>query len=156
MWSASMVVITATSGFRRRKLPSLSSASATSQSLLPSRALAPAASSWPPITKVGSSPPAASTLASSEVVVVLPWVPATAMPRRKRISSASISARGTIGMRRSRASSSSGFSALIALDTTTQSVPCTFSAVWPRWTLAPSLRSRRTAAFSARSDPDTR
>ena len=33
------------------------------------------------------------------VVVVLPCVPATAMPRRKRISSASISARGTTGMR---------------------------------------------------------
>ena len=37
------------------------------------------ASSWPPMTKVGSRPPSASTLASSDVVVVLPCVPATAI-----------------------------------------------------------------------------
>ena len=105
-----MLVTIATAGLRRRKLPSLSSASATSHWPPPRRALAPAASNCPPITKVGSSPPSASTLAVSEVVVVLPWVPATAMPRRKRISSASISARGTIGMRWARASISSGLS----------------------------------------------
>ena len=40
-----MLVMIATSGFRRRKLPSLSSASATSHSPLPRRAFAPAASS---------------------------------------------------------------------------------------------------------------
>ena len=51
-----MLVTIAICGFRRRKLPSLSSASATSQSPVPRRALAPAASSWPPITKVGSMP----------------------------------------------------------------------------------------------------
>ena len=47
---------------------------------LPSRALAPAALSLPPITKVGSMPPSARMLATSEVVVVLPWVPAMAIP----------------------------------------------------------------------------
>jgi hypothetical protein len=39
--------------------------------------LAPAEFSLPPMTKVGSSLPSARQLAISEVVVVLPWVPAT-------------------------------------------------------------------------------
>ena len=42
------------------------------------------------MTKVGSSPPSASTLATRLVVVVLPCVPAIAMPCFRRISSASI------------------------------------------------------------------
>ena len=42
----------------------------------------PALLSRPPITKVGSSPAASSTEVTSEVVVVLPCVPATAMPWR--------------------------------------------------------------------------
>ena len=150
-----MLVITATSGFRRRKLPSLSSASATSHWPPPSLALAPAASSWPPMTKVGSRPPSLSTAAARLVVVVLPWVPATAIPRRKRISSASIAARGTIGMRWLRASINSGLSSRIALDTTTQSVPSTLAAECPWTTRAPSRASRRVAALSAASEPDT-
>ncbi len=87
--------------------------------------------------------------------MVLPCVPATAMPRRKRISSASIIARGTIGMRWLRASISSGLSALIALETTTQSVPSTLEALWPRITRAPSEARRRVAAFSDASEPET-
>ena len=150
-----MLVITAINGFRRRKLPSLSSASATSHWPPPSLALAPAASSCPPITKVGSSPPSLSTAAVSEVVVVLPWVPATAMPRRKRINSASIAARGMIGMRWLRASINSGLSWRIALETTMQSVPSTLAAEWPRITRAPSRARRRVAALSALSEPDT-
>ena len=150
-----MLVTMEISGFNRRKLPSLSSASATSHWPSPSLAFAPAASSWPPITKVGSSPPSLSTAAVRLVVVVLPWVPATAMPRRKRISSASIAARGTMGMRWLRASISSGLSCLIALETTTQSVPSTLEALWPRITRAPSDASRRVAALSALSEPDT-
>ncbi len=43
-----------------------------------------------------------------EVVVVLPWEPATAMPSCSRITSASISARGITGILRRSASSSSG------------------------------------------------
>ena len=62
------------------------------------------------MTNVGSSPPSASTDAIRLVVVVLPCVPATAMPCFRRISSASISARGTTGMPRSRAASTSGLS----------------------------------------------
>ncbi len=51
----------------------------------------------PPTTTVGSSPAAPSTAATMEVVVVLPWVPAMAMPYLSRMSSASISARGMTG-----------------------------------------------------------
>jgi hypothetical protein len=47
------------------------------------------------------------------VVVVLPCVPATAIPCFRRISSASISARGTMGMPRSRAAAISGLSSAI-------------------------------------------
>ena len=50
------------------------------------------------MTNVGSRPPSASTDAMRLVVVVLPCVPATAMPCFRRISSASISARGTTGI----------------------------------------------------------
>jgi hypothetical protein len=46
----------------------------------------------------------------SEVVVVLPCVPATAMPYLRRISSASISARGITGICRSRATRTSTLS----------------------------------------------
>jgi hypothetical protein len=93
MWSASMLVTTDTTGDRNRKDASDSSASATRKSPAPSRALAPAEFSLPPMTKVGSSLPSARQLAISEVVVVLPCVPATAMPCLMRISSASICAR---------------------------------------------------------------
>jgi indole-3-glycerol phosphate synthase len=48
------------------------------------------------------------------VVVVLPCVPATAMPHRRRMSSASIRARGIVGMCLERAQLSSGFSGFIA------------------------------------------
>ena len=77
---------------------------------MPSFALLPALFSRPPITKVGSSPPSARTEATRLVVVVLPCVPATAMPWRKRMSSPSISARRTTGMRDVHAPrASSGF-----------------------------------------------
>jgi hypothetical protein len=60
------------------------------------------------MTKVGSRPPSASTLATRLVVVVLPWVPAIAMPRFRRISSPSMIARGTIGIMAARAATTSG------------------------------------------------
>ena len=89
---------------------SLSSASATRYCDLPRRAFDPMASTRPPTTTVGSSPPAASTAATMEVVVVLPCMPAMAMPYFRRISSASISARWMTGMCSSCASATSGFS----------------------------------------------
>ena len=51
--------------------------------------------------------------------MVLPWVPPTATQDLNRISSASISARRTIGMARSRAAASSGLSAFTAEEMTT-------------------------------------
>jgi hypothetical protein len=107
----------------------------------------------PPITKVGSIPPR-DTLAASEVVV-LPCVPAMAMPRLKRISSFNISARGTTGMRSARAAISSGFCGLIALEMTTTSAPPTLDAAWPRNTVAPMSASRRVTADSFWSEPET-
>ncbi len=80
------------------------------------------------MTKVGSSPASVRMLATRLVVVVLPCVPAIAIPNRKRISSASISARGTTGMRAARAATTSGLSGLTALEITTTSAPSTLPA----------------------------
>jgi len=64
--------------------------------------------------------PAASSMADTKVVVVvLPWVPPTAMADFRRISSANISARRTTGTILERAATTSGLSALTADDTTT-------------------------------------
>ena len=68
----------------------------------------PKADSRPPITAVGSSPARSRSSATIDVVVVLPCAPATAMPCFRRISSASISARGITGMPRERAATTSG------------------------------------------------
>jgi hypothetical protein len=83
------------------------------------------------MTSVGSSPPLASTVAISEVVVVLPWLPATATPYFMRISSASISARGITGILQALAVATSMFAAVTAADTTTTSACATFSAWCP-------------------------
>ena len=64
----------------------------------------------PPLTTVGSSPPPSSSAATIVVVVVLPCVPAMATQRFSRISSASISARRTMGSPAARAAASSGLS----------------------------------------------
>ena len=109
----------------------------------------------PPLITVGSKLPASSSAATSDVVVVLPWVPAMATQLFSRISSASISARRTTGRRFSRAATSSGLSRLIADDTTSTSAPSRFSASWPIETLAPLSRSRLTLALSEASEPCT-
>ncbi len=155
MWSASMLVTTASTGLRLRNEASLSSASTTMYSPAPSRECAPALCSLPPMTKVGSTPAAASTLVTSEVVVVLPCVPAIAMPRFRRISSASITARGTTGTRRARAAMTSGLSPRTAVEVTTASAPSTCAASWPIATRTPIAASRRVLALSTWSDPET-
>ena len=109
----------------------------------------------PPLITVGSRSPASSSAATIEVVVVLPWVPAMATQLFSRISSASISARRTTGMRWARAAISSGLSRLIAVDTTTTSAPATFPAAWPTETLMPLSRSRATLPLSEASEPCT-
>ena len=109
----------------------------------------------PPLMTVGSRLPASSKVATIEVVVVLPWVPAMAMQLFSRISSASISARRTTGMRWPRAAINSGLSRLIAVEITSTSAPFTFSALWPTLILMPFSRSRVTFAFSDASEPCT-
>ena len=89
------------------------------------------------------------------VVVVLPWVPPTAMARLSRISSASMSARRTTGSRRERAASSSGLSGWIAVETTTTRALARFEAAWPIATGTPRRRSRCTLALSPMSEPCT-
>ena len=74
-----MFVITAIVGNSFRNDRSLSSASATMYSPLPSRALLPKALTRPPMTAVGSSPARSSTNAIIDVVVVFPCEPATAI-----------------------------------------------------------------------------
>jgi len=91
----------------------------------------------------------------SDVVVVLPWVPPIAIDRLSRMSSASISARRTIGSARSRAARSSGFEASTAEETTTTSAPPRLSAACPTNTGMPRPRRRLTLALSTRSLPCT-
>jgi hypothetical protein len=109
----------------------------------------------PPFTTVGSMPPASSSVATSVVVVVLPCVPAMATFDRSRISSASISARRTMGRPFARAASSSGFPALIAEEMTTTSAASRFSARCPMKTRAPRNCSRSVIFDGFRSEPCT-
>src|SRR3972149_2413975 len=74
-----MLVITAISGVKCKKDPSLSSVSAIKNSPLPYLALLPISFSSPPITKVGSRPLFSKVKDIIGVVVVFPCVPATAI-----------------------------------------------------------------------------
>ena len=65
------------------------------------------------------------------VVVVLPWVPATAISRFSAQSSASSSPRWIGSTPRSRASASSGLSSPIAVETTTSAPSGRLAASWP-------------------------
>ena len=150
-----MLVTTARVGVSLRNERSDSSASATRNSPLPSRAPEPRTPSRPPTTTVGSSPPRSSTSATIEVVVVLPWLPATATPYLSRISSASISARGITGTPRRRASATSGFSLRTAVEVTTTCAPRACSGACPSKTRAPSEARRSVVAVRFRSEPDT-
>jgi hypothetical protein len=78
-----------------------------------------------------------------------------AMPCLKRISSASMSARGTTGILRARAASTSGLSACTAVEVTTASAPSMWAASWPTWVVMPRPARRRSVALSARSEPET-
>ena len=77
------------------------------------------------------------------------------MPRFMRISSASITARGTKVMPCSCAASTSGLSALTAEDVTTASAPTTCAAAWPRYTRTPRLARRKLLSLAIWSEPDT-
>ena len=86
----------------------------------------------------------AENLGKAEVVVVLPWVPATATVDCIRISSASISARRTSGRRRSIAASTSGLPRDTAVEQTTTRASPRLSAPCPMATGIPALRSPST------------
>ena len=86
---------------------------------------------FPPTTTVGSRPASFRTVAVIDVVVVLPWLPAIAMPYFSRISSASSSPRGITGICSRRASCTSGFAASTAELTTIALAPATFAAACP-------------------------
>ena len=88
-----------------------------------------------------------------EVVVVLPWLPATAIPYFSRISSARSSPRGITGIPRRRASCASGFRSSTAELTTSARAPATLAASCPSWMRAPSEASRSVVADSFRSEP---
>ncbi len=110
----------------------------------------------PPLITVGSVPASSSMAAIIEVVVVLPWVPPMAIAHFRRISSASISARRTTGIRLARAATTSGLSALTADEITTTRASPRFSAAWPTLTFMPSASRRLTLAEAAMSEPCTR
>ena len=94
-------------------------------------------------------------VASRDVVVVLPWVPATATPVLRRMSSASISARGIIGTPLARASTSSGLSSRTAVERTTTCASRTFSRACPACTVAPRDSSLWATCPLTRSEPET-
>jgi hypothetical protein len=75
------------------------------------------------------------------VVVVLPWVPATAMPQAPSRMEARAAARGSTGIERRRASRSSGFVLGIAVEITTSSASPTWWAACPIYTATPTSRS---------------
>ena len=150
-----MLVTTAVAGVRCRNDASLSSASAIRCGPLPWRALPPSSVTTPPITNVGSKPATSKMLANMLAVVVLPWLPATATPRRERISSASIAPRGSTGMPSCRARAHSTLSGPTALVATTRSASATASARWPMRTAKPRRASRSVAAERETSEPLT-
>ncbi len=150
-----MFVTTAMVGDSFRNERSDSSASATMKSPLPSRAPEPRTPSRPPTTTVGSRPPLSRTRATIDVVVVLPWLPATATPYLRRISSASISARGITGIPARRASTTSGLSGRTAVEVTTTCAPATWAAAWPSANLAPCATRRSVTDERFRSEPET-
>src|SRR5712692_5703909 len=94
-------------------------------------------------------------VATRDVVVVLPCVPAMATPYFMRINSASISARGITGMCWARAVNTSTLSGLTAEEITTTSASCTCVAACPWDTVAPCCCSRLVTSESARSEPLT-
>ena len=145
----------ASSGASIRKEPSLSSASATNSAPLPSPAPSPVSVRIPPITYPGSAPLCRRIVVIMLVVVVLPWVPATAMPRRPSITLARAAARCSIRRPRRRASASSGLSARIAVDTTSVSAPSMFSAACPTCTSAPWPANAVSRSLAAASLPET-
>ena len=77
-----------------------------------------------------------------------------AMPCLRRINSANISARGTTGMRFSRAMRTSGLSGCTAVEVTTASALATWLAACPTEVVMPKAPKRFKVTLSARSEPE--
>ena len=137
-------------------VPSLSSASTTIQRPPVHRAPEPTWWTSPPTMKLGASPADASIMASIDVVVVLPCVPATASVSARAQIDASMPARRSTGMPRRAASASSTLSDGTAVDAVTASTPRTSAGSCPTWTSTPTPRRRSRTALSRVSLPDTR
>ena len=118
-----MFVMIAPNGLYARKEPSDSSASAMKMSPDPKCAFVPPRLIIPPIAKEGSKPACCKATVSIEVVVVLPWVPATATDFDSDIRSAKAWARVKIVKPLVFAAMISGFAWSIALETTKISAP---------------------------------
>ena len=122
----------------------------------PQPAFEPVERTAPPTRYAGSMPQPRSACTSMLDVVVLPCVPVTAIVGRRRVSSPSSAARCSSRWPRSRATTRSGLSGGIAVETTSSAPAGTFAASWPAAGSMPSARSR--AAYGepvARSDPVT-
>ncbi len=76
----------------------------------------------------GSAPQCCSATVSSDVVVVLPWVPATATTRRPCITDSRAAERGSRRSPRRSASTTSGLESRTAVETTTVSASPRFAA----------------------------
>jgi hypothetical protein len=108
-------------GWRLRKLRSNSHASATKNGPEPQFEEPPRPGYSPPMRKPGSRRDARSAQAIMAVVVVLPWVPATAIPVLSAISLPRHCEYLRTGMPRSRAPASSGLSSPTAAEITIRS-----------------------------------
>ena len=139
-WSASTLVITPTSGWNSRNEPSLSSASTTNRSPPPCLAPEPLSFRSPPITKLGSRPARSRISRCIDVVVVLPWVPATAIPKLRG------EGRQDLGPGQDRHAGAAPRGARVSFQDrprpTTASGSPTCSGLWPTKTVAPRPGAR--------------
>ena len=103
----------------------------------------------------GRSPASTSTRASMELVVVLPWVPATAMVRLTEAMAGRIWLRVATGTPAARAARTSGLAAEMAEEMATTSASARLAGSWPMATGTPSARSRSVTWLSFRSEPVT-
>ena len=123
---------------------------------VPSLAFAPAEVNLPPITKVGSNLPCAKIDATRLVVVVLPCVPAIAIPCLRRMSSPNITARCMTGTWAALAAKISGLSPVTAVEITTASALPIWLALCPINISAPNAFNRCVDELSDKSEPLTR
>ena len=110
--------------------------------------------SLPPMNADRSTPAVNRIWVTIEVVVVLPWVPATQMALSYQlVTIPSSSLRSSTGTPLALAAISSGLSAMIAAVCTIRSAPSIFSARCPRYTGMPMSRTACRVSVSLLSEP---